>query len=68
MAGPNERDTDRDDAATPSPSGMSPRVVRPLSEADPSTSPKWDEHVDGYFNADAHPGEAQPTASHEAKK
>jgi hypothetical protein len=49
-------------------SDMDPPVVQPLSEADPSVAPDWDEHVHKYFNEDAHSGEALPTASHEAKE
>jgi hypothetical protein len=49
-------------------SDINPPVVPPLSEADPSVDPTWNEHVHDYFNADAHPGEAQQSASHEAKE
>lgn len=53
---------------TPHSSDMNPPVVPPLSKADPSVAPEWDEHVHGYFNGDAHPGEAVPSATHEAKE
>ena len=49
-------------------SDMNPPVVKPLSKADPSVDPEWNEHVEEYFNQDAHPGEAVPMATHEAKK
>ncbi|MBM0205253.1 hypothetical protein JNW90_21065 [Micromonospora sp. STR1s_5] len=49
-------------------SAMNPVTVEPLSKADPSVEPEWNEHVQEYFNQDAHPGEAIPTASHEAKE
>lgn len=48
-------------------SEMDPVVVQPGSKADPSTSPDWTDHVKDYFNADATPGEALPSASHEAQ-
>jgi hypothetical protein len=47
---------------------MDPPVVQPLSKADPSVASDWNEHVHGYFNQDAHPGEAVPMATHEAKE
>ena len=47
---------------------MDPVVVQPGSKADPSTAPEWTDHVKVYFNADATPGEALPSASHEAKR
>lgn len=70
MASPTEHDTgltggDRKPAQT---SDMNPPKTAPLSDADPSVAPEWNEHVKEYFNDDAHPGEAQPTASHEAKE
>ena len=43
-------------------------VVKPLSKADPSVAPDWNDHVQEYFNQDAHPGEAVPMATHEAKE
>ena len=49
-------------------SDMDPPVVKPLSEADPSVAPDWNEHVQEYFNEDAHSGEPIPTAAHEAKE
>jgi hypothetical protein len=49
-------------------SDMNPPVVKPLSKADPSVDAEWNEHVEEYFNQDAHPGEAIPMATHEAKE
>ena len=69
MADPRSKDADLAEAgSTPKASDMNPPVVPPLSEADPSVAPEWDEHVHGYFNQDAHPGEAVPMATHEAKE
>jgi hypothetical protein len=52
----------------PAVSDMNPPIVTPLSEDDPSVAPDWEEHVQEYFNQDAHPGEAVPMATHEAKE
>ena len=60
-------DTKRDGGTTTDGSEMDPPVATPGSGADPSTAPDWEEHVHGYFNQDAVPGEANPSASHEAK-
>lgn len=49
-------------------SEMDPVVSKPGSKADPSTAPDWEGHVQDYFNQDATPGEALPTATHEAKE
>ena len=49
-------------------SSMDPPVVQPLRKADPSVASDWNEHVHEYFNQDAHPGEAVPMATHEAKE
>lgn len=49
-------------------SDMDPVVVTPGSKADPSVQPAWEDHVQDYFNQDAHPGEAVPMATHEAKE
>ena len=55
-------------SSRPTGSDMDPVVVKPGSRADPSVAPEWNEHVEEYFNQDAHPGEAVPMAAHEAKK
>ncbi len=49
-------------------SEAAPTVVKPLSKADPSVAPDWNDHVQEYFNQDAHPGEAVLMATHEAKE
>ena len=58
VAGPNRSSS----------SDMDPPVVQPLTDADPSVAPDWNEHVQEYFNEEPHRGEAVPTASHEAKE
>lgn len=63
-----DSDRIRPEGSTSTESDMNPRKVPPLSKADPSVDPEWNEHVHEYFNQDAHPGEALPTASHEAKQ
>lgn len=67
--GPGHEQHDRDEDATkPTGSDVDPAVVQPGSKADPSTTPEWDEHVEGYFNQDVTPGEALPMATDEAKE
>ncbi len=61
-------ETKSDDSTGAMNGSVAAPVVKPLSKADPSVAPDWDDHVHGYFNQDAHPGEAVPMASHEAKE
>ncbi len=61
-------ETKSDDATGVTNGSEATPVVKPLSKADPSVAPDWNDHVQEYFNQDAHPGEAVPMATHEAKE
>jgi phage/plasmid primase-like uncharacterized protein len=61
-------ETKSDDATGATNGSEAAPVVKPLSKADPSVAPDWNDHVQEYFNQDAHPGEAVPMATHEAKE
>ncbi len=70
MSAATEKSTDPSGRApkTSSGSDVDPVDVTPGSKADPSAEPEWEDHVQEYFNQDAHPGEAVPMATHEAKE